>query len=254
MDMGLEGKRVLVTGASKGIGLAVAKGMAAEGALPIIVSRTAADLERAAQGVKQETGVDAEWRAVDLTNGDAARALVAEFSDIDILVNNAGAIPPGNLDDVEEPTWRAAWDLKVFGYVNMTRAAYANMRTQGHGVIVNVIGAAGAKPNPGYVAGSVGNASLMAFTQAMGSVSLRDNIRVVACNPGLTVTDRMVTMLRGAAKEQYGDEGRWRECMPTDPPPSEAADIADLVVFLASKRARMITGTVLGIDGGAAMR
>ena len=254
MDMGLAGKRVLVTGASKGIGLAVAKAMAAEGAHPIIVSRTAEALERAVQGIKQETGVDAEWRAVDLSDGDAARGLVADFSDIDILVNNAGAIPPGNLDDVQEPTWREAWDLKVFGYVNMTRAVYANMRDRGHGVIVNVIGAAGQKPSAGYVAGSAGNASLMAFTRAMGSVSLRDNIRVVACNPGLTVTDRMITMLRGTAKEQYDDPERWRDCMPTDPPPSEADDVADLVTFLASDRARMITGTVITIDGGAAER
>jgi NAD(P)-dependent dehydrogenase (short-subunit alcohol dehydrogenase family) len=250
MDMGLKGKRVLITGASKGIGLAAAKGLAAEGALPIIVSRTAADLERAVQSIKQETGVNAQWRAVDLTNGDTARALVAEFADIDILVNNAGAIPAGTLDDVQETRWREAWDLKVFGYQNMTRAAYANMRGRGHGVIVNVIGAAGENPSAGYIAGSAGNASLMAFTKALGSSSLRDNIRVVACNPGLTITDRMETMLRGTANEQYGDPDRWQECMPTDPPPAKAEDVGDLVVFLASPRAQMITGTVVTINGG----
>jgi len=254
MDMGIAGKKVLVTGASKGIGLAAAKGLAAEGAEPIIVSRTADALERAAASIKQETGVDAQWRAVDLSNGDDARALVAEFADIDILVNNAGAIPPGTVDDIEEQRWRDAWDLKVFGYVNMTRAVYANMRAKGGGVIVNVIGVAGEKPSAGYIAGSAGNASLMAFTKGMGSVALRDNIRVVACNPGLTVTDRMITMLQGTAKEQYGDAERWRECMPTDPPPSEAEDVADLVVFLASPRAKMITGTVITIDGGASKR
>ncbi len=249
MDMGLKDKRVLVTGASKGIGLAAAKGFAAEGAKPIIVSRTEADLERAVKSIKQETGVDVEWRAVDLSDGDAARKL----EDIDILVNNAGAIPAGTLDEIEEPRWREAWDLKVFGYINMTRAVYANMRKQGHGVIVNVIGAAGERPKAGYIAGSAGNASLMAFTRAMGGPALRDNIRVVACNPGLTVTDRMETMLRGTANEQYGDPERWRECMPTDPPPAEAEDVADLVVFLASKRARMITGTVVTLDGGSSV-
>lgn len=254
MDMGLKDKRVLVTGASKGIGLAAAKGLAAEGAIPIIVSRTAEALERAAQGIKQETGVDAEWRAVDLSDGDAARTLIAEFADIDILVNNAGAIPPGTVEEVEEPRWREAWDLKVFGYINMTRAVYANMRAQGHGVIVNVIGAAGERPSAGYIAGSAGNASLMAFTRGIGGAALQDNIRVVACNPGLTVTDRMITMLRGTAKSQYGDEERWRECMPTDPPPAEAEDVADLVVFLASDRARMITGTVVTLDGGSSAR
>lgn len=251
MDLGIEGKKALVTGGSKGIGLAVAKLLAAEGAQPIIVSRTEEDLKRAVQSIKQATGVDADYRAVDLTNGDSARALIAELSDIDILVNNAGAIPAGNLDEIEEPRWREAWDLKVFGYINLTRAAYANMRDRGHGVIVNVIGAAGERPKAGYVAGSAGNASLMAFTRAMGGPALRDNLRVVACNPGLTVTDRMETMLRGTAQEQYGDPERWRECMPTDPAPAEADDVADLVVFLASDRAKMITGTVITLDGGA---
>jgi NAD(P)-dependent dehydrogenase (short-subunit alcohol dehydrogenase family) len=117
-------------------------------------------------------------------------------------------------------------------------------------VIVNVIGAAGENPSAGYIAGSAGNASLMAFTKALGSSSLRDNIRVVACNPGLTITDRMETMLRGTAKEQYGDPDRWQECMPTDPPPAKAEDVGDLVVFLASPRAQMITGTVVTINGG----
>ncbi|MBT6311557.1 MAG: SDR family oxidoreductase, partial [Alphaproteobacteria bacterium] len=204
--------------------------------------------------IKQSHGIDAEWRAVDLSNGDAARALIAEFADIDILVNNAGAIPAGTLDEIQEPRWREAWDLKVFGYVNMTRAAYANMHSRGGGVIVNVIGAAGENPNAGYVAGSAGNASLMAFTKAVGKVSLADNIRVVACNPGLTLTDRMETMLRGQANEKFGNAERWEECIPTDPAPAKAEDVGDLVTFLASPRACMITGTVITLDGGGYTR
>lgn len=254
MDMQIAGKKVLVTGASKGIGLACAKQLAAEGAIPILVSRTAEELERGAQMIKQSHGVDAQWRAVDLSDGDAARAVIAEFSDIDILVNNAGAIPPGTLDDIEESRWREAWDLKIFGYINTTRAAYANMRSRGGGTIVNVIGAAGENPNAGYVAGSVGNAGLMALTKAVGKVSLKDNIRVVACNPGLTITDRMTTMLRGQADEKFGDPERWEECMPMDPAPAKAEDVADLVTFLASPRACMITGTVITLDGGGYTR
>lgn len=254
MDMQIAGKKVLVTGASKGIGLACAKQLAEEGAIPVLVSRTEEDLVRASQQIKQSHGIDAEWRAVDLSNGDAARALIAEFADIDILVNNAGAIPAGTMDDIQEPRWREAWDLKVFGYVNMTRAAYANMRSRGGGVIVNVIGAAGENPSAGYVAGSAGNASLMAFTKAVGKVSLADNIRVVACNPGLTLTDRMETMLRGQANEKFGDAARWQECIPTDPAPAKAEDVGDLVTFLASPRACMITGTVITLDGGGYTR
>ena len=252
--MQIAGKKVLVTGASKGIGLACAKQLAEEGAIPVLVSRTEEDLVRASQMIKQSHGIDAEWRAVDLSDGDAARALIAEFADIDILVNNAGAIPAGTLDEIQEPRWREAWDLKVYGYVNMTRAAYANMRSHGGGVIVNVIGAAGENPNAGYVAGSAGNASLMAFTKAVGKASLADNIRVVACNPGLTLTDRMETMLRGQANEKFGDAERWKECIPTDPAPAKAEDVGDLVTFLASPRACMITGTVITLDGGGYTR
>ena len=116
MDMGLKGKRALITGGSKGIGLAAAKGLAEEGVLPIIVSRTAADLERAVQSIKQATGVDADFRAVDLSNGDAARSLVAEFSDIDILVNNAATNPYfGPAVEMEEAAWDKTFEVNLKG-------------------------------------------------------------------------------------------------------------------------------------------
>ena len=105
-------------------------------------------------------------------------------ADIDILVNNAGDIPGGSIDKIDEATWRHAWELKVFGYINLTRAIYAQMKARGHGVIVNDIGAAGEKFDANYICGSAGNAALMAFTRALGGKSLADNIRVVGINPG----------------------------------------------------------------------
>ena len=115
-----------------------------------------------------------------------------------------------------------------------------------------VLGLAGERPSRGYIAGSAGNASLMAFTRGMGGNSLADGIRVVACNPGLIETERMETMLRNRAEAKFGDAERWRELIPTDPPVGTPEQCADLVAFLASDRASHITGTVVTIDGGAA--
>ena len=98
------------------------------------------------------------------------------------------------------PTWRHAWELKVFGYINITRAIYAQMKARGGGVIVNDIGVAGEKFDANYICGSAGNAALMSFTRALGSKSLADNIRVVGINPGPVGTDRHVTLLKTRAK------------------------------------------------------
>ena len=252
MDLNLRGKLALVTGASKGIGLACAKQLAEEGCHLHLASRTKADLERARETIQARHNVSVTIHPVDLSNGDAARSLAATCPDIDILVNNAGAIPAGDLQAVDEARWRQAWDLKVFGYVNMCRAVYLAMKARGGGVIVNVLGAAGERPTWGYIAGSAGNASLMAFTRGMGGTSLIDRIRIVACNPGLIRTERMETMLRASAQAKFGDPARWQELIPSNPPVGTPEQCADLVAFLASDRASHIAGTVVTIDGGAA--
>ena len=119
--------------------------------------------------------------------------------------------PAGSIDKIDEATWRHAWELKVFGYINLTRAIYAQMKARGHGVIINDIGAAGEKFDANYICGSTGNAALMAFTRALGGQSLADNIRVVGINPGPVGTDRHVTLLKTRAKNQFGDENRYKE-------------------------------------------
>ena len=252
MDLDLKGKTALITGGSKGIGRACALALAAEGCDLHLAARGEEALREVREVIVSRFDVNVTLHPVDLSKGDFARALAAACPDIDILVNNAGAIPRGDLWQVDEPVWRQAWDLKVFGYINLTRAVYTQMKARGKGVVINVIGAAGERPHLEYIAGGAGNAALMAFTRAMGARSLGDGIRVVAVNPGLIKTERLEALLRDLAQKRFNDADRWQELMPTAPPPGEPADIAAVVAFLASDRARFATGTVVTVDGGYA--
>jgi len=183
MELDLRGRKALVTGASKGIGRACAEALAEEGCDVVLVSRTAADLEAARAAIVAKHNVAVRFYALDLSDSGNVDKLAAECADTDLLVNNAGAIPGGNLQAVDEARWRTAWDLKVFGYINMTRRFYALMAARKRGVIINILGAAGENPDFEYIAGSSGNASLMAFTRAMGGTAPRDGLRVVGINP-----------------------------------------------------------------------
>ena len=255
MDLGLRGRRAVITGSSKGLGQATAETLAAEGVDVHLVARDAKALERIATDLGKRHGVEASFSALDLSDSANVDGLFAQLTDrIDILVNNAGAIPGGSIDLVDEKRWREAWDLKVFGYINMCRLAYARMQKDGGGVIVNVIGAAGERPTPGYVAGAGGNASLMAITRALGGHSRQDGIRVVAINPGEIKTDRRVPRLKTQAIEQFGDASRWGALVGAPCPPGEPHHIADLVAFLASDVSSNTTGTVVTCDGGSCAR
>ena len=256
MDLRLAGKTALITGASKGIGLAVAESLAAEGCHLHLVARTPEALEKAQAQLRSRHQVRVEIHPSDLAAPGATDRLVEAAPDIDILVNNAGAIPGGTIDQVDEARWRAAWDLKVFGYVNLCRGYHARMKARKAGVIVNVIGLAGERYDYGYIAGSTGNAGLMAFTRALGSYSLEHGVRVCAINPGAVQTDRIVQLNRTRAEAQYGDPERWREYFKSMPMgrPATAEEVADVVVFLASERASYVSGVVWTIDGGAASR
>jgi len=183
MDLHLRGKRVLITGASKGIGAAAAEAFAEEGCHLRLAARSGDQLKAVAERLRAAHQIDAATHVVDLRKPEDIARLVKEADDIDILVNNAGDIPGGSIDKIEEPTWRHAWELKVFGYINITRAIYAQMKARGGGVIINDIGAAGEKFDANYICGSTGNAALMSFTRTLGSKSLADNIRVVGINP-----------------------------------------------------------------------
>ncbi len=256
MDLGLRGKKALVTGASKGIGRACAEALAEEGCDVVLVARTAADLDVARAAIVAKHNVGVQAFPLDLSDSKNVDKLAAECADTEILVNNAGAIPGGNIDTVDEPRWREAWDLKVFGYINMTRRFYALMRERKQGVIVNILGAAGQNPDFDYIAGSSGNASLMAFTRAMGGTSPRDGLRVVGVNPGPVLTERLVTLTRQRAQLRLGDPERWQELMQGHAfgRAAKPEEIASMVAFLASEKSGYTTGTIITIDGGGSSR
>ena len=128
------------------------------------------------------------------------------------------------------------------------------MKAREHGGIVNVSGAAGESPTPGYIAGSAGNASIMAMTRALGATSRSYGVRVVGINPGLIVTDRMVSLSRSIAEKRFGDAERWRETLDQTYPPGQPEHIGDMVAFLASDLSGNTTGTIITIDGGSSAR
>ncbi|MDB5314475.1 MAG: Short-chain dehydrogenase [Rhodospirillales bacterium] len=256
MDMDLRSKRVLVTGASKGIGRACAEAFAAEGCDIILVSRNAEALEAAAEGIRKQHNVGVTIHAADLSEGAARSALAEAHPTIDVLVNNAGAIPGGRLADITMDRWSTAWALKVMGYIHLCQLYMPQMEAAKSGAIVNIIGMAGQAPRADYICGAAGNAALIAFTRALGGASPAHNVRVTGINPAATRTDRIVTLSKNRAQQKYGDESRWEEMLEDLPfgRPAEPEEIAWLSVFLASARGAYLSGTVVDVDGGNLFR
>jgi NAD(P)-dependent dehydrogenase (short-subunit alcohol dehydrogenase family) len=256
MDLKLAGRTALITGSSKGIGLAVAQCFAREGVNVCLVARSAETLRQQAAAIRETAGVKAEVLAADLAAAAARERVYKVFPDIDILVNNAGAIPGGSIHDVDEPAWKAGWDLKIFGYVGLTRHYLKQMEKRRHGVIINIIGVGGERLDPNYIAGAMGNAGLMAFTRAVGANSIDHGVRVVGVNPGPVLTDRVEVLGRKRAATLYGDESRWRESFAKMPSgrPATPEEVAATVVFLASDLSSYTSGTIVTIDGGLANR
>lgn len=253
MELNLKGLCALITGGSKGIGYAIAEGLAREGVNLILVSRNSSDLDHAKSQLQQNYQVHIETIAVDLSQSQAITNLTKRAAEIDILINNAGAIPAGDLEAVDEDKWRKAWDLKVFGYINMTRAFYHNMKNRGkNGVIINITGLSGIKLDANYIAGSSGNACLETFTRTAGAYSMDHGVRILAVSPGAVQTERIESLLKHKAKNELGDAQLWEKYLSNLPLQRAATseEVANLVVFLASNKAAYISGVIYHVDGG----
>ena len=253
MDLGLTGRTALITGGSKGIGYAIGEQLAGEGCNVILVARNAADLAAARAKISaQFPAVKVDVHPADLSTAAATSALAAAFPDIDILVNNAGAIRPGTLEEVDDALWRSYWDLKVFGYINLTRSYYTLMKARRRGVIINIVGIAGERLPSGYIAGATGNASLIAFTKSMGGASPAHGVRVVGVNPGSVLTEKSLHSMRRRAEEKLGDPDRWEELVKDMPfgRTIKPVEISAMVALLASDLSGYTSGEVINIDGG----
>jgi NAD(P)-dependent dehydrogenase (short-subunit alcohol dehydrogenase family) len=252
MDLNLKGKVVLITGGSKGLGLAMARRFASEGCDLHLAARSEGLLKDAAAAIRQEYPVKVDILAIDLAQRGFAARVAGACGDVDILVNNAGDVPSGSLETVDEERWRAGWDSKIFNYINLSREYFRRMKTRGTGVIVNITGIAGEIRDASYIAGSVGNAAMATFTRALGSTSHKFGVRVVGVNPGPCATERYEKLARAKAQEKFGDPERWREGTSTLPfgRPATPDEIAAAVVFLASPVSAYTTGAILTIDGG----
>src|SRR5215472_456170 len=258
MELGLKGKTALVTGGSKGIGQAVAHGLAAEGARVAICSRDANALREAARGIETATGKAVEVIAADLSEPPAvtrvAAEAVARLGRLDILVNNAGAIKGGDFLTTPDEEWLRGWSLKLLGYIRMAREVLPVMQRHGGGRIINVVGAAARNPSPTYMMGGTANAALINFTKALSDLGAKSNVLVTGVSPGPVKTERWDALVRqqaeaagkdieGYSKEQNSGMPLGRIALPEE--------VADLVCFLASDRAKFLTGITITVDGGA---
>ena len=190
MELGLNKQGRAGDGGSKGIGRAVALGLAAEGARVALVAREAGALDKAAAECRDRSRRDAVGISADLSQLDqverVAREVKDRFGRIDILVNNAGAIRGGNFLDIPDAQWSHDWNLKLLGYIRMARAVFPLMQAQGGGRICNVVGAAGRNPTPAYLTGGAANAALINFTKGLADLGAPSQILVTAVSPAAT--------------------------------------------------------------------
>lgn len=252
MDLGLNGKVALVTGASQGLGAAIAASLAQEGMLVCLAARNRAKLDEVAAGL----GTDTLVVEADLSRPDGVAAVMEavgqRFGALDLLVNNAGATKREDFFGLTEQDWEDGFALKFHGYVRFTRAAWPLLKASG-GSIVNIVGI-GARGGKGeFTIGGAVNAGLLNFTKAMSEYGIRDGVRVNAINPGRIETDRLTRHL-----DRFGEEHGL--------PPADAAarlmrelgiarfgrpaEIGATVAFMASGQAGFMQGAILDIDGG----
>lgn len=259
MNLYLTDKHVLITGGSKGIGLACANGFLDEGARVTLVSRSGDNLalgKQALLAAHPNVGVRIATIAADLTNpASALKALNQAEADcgvVDVLVNSAGAAKRTPPDELTPQAWHDAMQAKYFSYIYMIDPVVQRMAGRGAGVIVNIVGNGGKVASPAHLAGGAANAALMLVSAGLAAAFGPRGVRVNAINPGLTLTERLKEGLKTDARvQQVSMEEALRTANQRQPLRrlAEPREIADAVLFLASERASYITGAILAMDG-----
>jgi NAD(P)-dependent dehydrogenase (short-subunit alcohol dehydrogenase family) len=249
--MKLKNKIAIVTGASKGIGKAIAFRLAEDGAHVVVTARDEQHLKEHA------AAMGGAAFAADLREPTAAARIVeftkSKYGAVDIVVNNAGATKRGEFEELSDDDFQDGFALKYFGAVRMTRAAWPHLKAS-RGSLVNISGAGGKTPGRHFTIGGSVNAALLSFTKAMADQGIQDGVQVNLINPGHVRTDRFQTRLVAMAKEQNVDlaaaeaalvkESRVRRI-------GEPDDIAALVAFIVSKEGGFMQGSLVDMDGGS---
>ncbi|MFM8757900.1 MAG: SDR family oxidoreductase [Limnohabitans sp.] len=258
MDLHLRDKHILITGGSKGIGLASAQAFLAEGARVSLVSRDAAHLARARQQLAGHDAQRIHTHAADLRDADAALAVLnateAALGPVDVLVNSAGAARRTPAPELTPQAWHDAMQAKYFSYIHMIDPVIKRMAQRGRGCIVNVVGNGGKVASPIHLPGGAANAALMLVTAGLAAAYAPQGIRVNAVNPGLTLTDRLQEGLAADARLQgIGTDEAMRRAVARIPlgRMAEPEEIARVVLFLASEAASYVTGVNMSLDGAA---
>ncbi len=257
MELGLNGKTALVTGANRGIGAAIAMTLAQEGADVCLVARDLAKLEETAAAIRAAANVKVVVHAADLRPPEAAartvEKAVAELGRLDILVNNAGATKRADFFSLTEDDWQDGFALKFHGYVRMTRAAWPHLKSV-KGNIVNIVGIGARAGSAEFTIGGSVNVAILNFTKAMADIGLKDGVRVNAINPGLIETDRFTRNI----ERTMNDRGLDRDAAIAfllaasgTKRPGRADEVGALAAWLASAKADFMQGAIVDIDGGS---
>jgi len=257
MDLHLNDKHILITGGSKGIGLACAQAFLAEGAKVSLVSRDPANLAAARQSLEKDFASERIFtQAADLRDATAAvtalKAAEAALGAVDVLVNSAGAAKRTPAQELTPQAWAEAMQAKYFSYIHMIDPVIKRMAARGQGNIVNVVGNGGKVASPIHIPGGAANAALMLASAGLATAYAAQGIRVNAVNPGLTLTDRLQegvaadARVQGISTEQALEKAVARIPLGRMATPEE---IANAVVFLASSKASYITGISMSMDG-----